>query len=437
MRRTALAAGLAFLLVPVLAEETVVDWKSIAVPVSEAEYRCPVQPGATISQGNFGSFSHQRHFAWDYQVPIGTLVVAARSGVVVQVRTNSNIGSGDRRFENDANEVRVRHTDGTVAFYFHLAKNASLVREGEFVLQGETIALSGNTGFSTMPHLHFEVFRDDKSVPATFADFPRNGGVPDVGDKHSPPAGPAVPQKTIFAYKKLHRAAVIAEQRGWPALGLAILRAAPESKEAGAWHYARVVNAQRASFRAAVDLDIARLTGAPITTFPLALKAKLMAICLRDQPDSHSTVLKLAEAEAAFPEDLKRAFQGSAGALAALAEGMRFECFEDIQDAGGKYLTAREAGRGEVRAEALRNVKRLIDLYLDRSVSELARLKDEAERGLPEHMVAIRADGERVIKLCRSLFQYLHDWFPERRADAERDLKVVNYFWTRISRDTK
>ena len=83
-----------------------------------------------------------------HQHDTGTPVVAARSGIVTRCFTLSSIGGADNRFQADANRIVVNHSDGTVAIYFHLAKEGALVRVGEFVLRGEVIGLSGATGYA-------------------------------------------------------------------------------------------------------------------------------------------------------------------------------------------------------------------------------------------------------------------------------------------------
>ena len=58
------------------------------------------------------------------------------------------------------------HSDGTTGEYFHLERGSVQVRVGERVARGQRLARSGNTGFSTAPHLHFGVYRtgrDDKT----------------------------------------------------------------------------------------------------------------------------------------------------------------------------------------------------------------------------------------------------------------------------------
>jgi murein DD-endopeptidase MepM/ murein hydrolase activator NlpD len=140
-------------------------------------YRLPFAPGATfkVTQAYNGQYSHfgSDQYAIDFKMPVGTPVHAARGGMVAKIKDNSSRGGADRKYENDANYILIRHDDGTLANYAHLAKGGAKVVIGQRVQAGELIALSGNTGFSSGAHLHFSVFKtkDGKgrlSLPVKF-----------------------------------------------------------------------------------------------------------------------------------------------------------------------------------------------------------------------------------------------------------------------------
>lgn len=127
----------------------------------DIEYLPPLQGQVRIDQGFGGSFSHddeQNRHALDFAADIGTPVFAARAGTVMQVEAGFRAGglaSGDAR--GRANFIRLLHDDGSMALYAHLAVDGVQVRIGQQVQAGQRIGLSGNTGFSTGPHLHFAV----------------------------------------------------------------------------------------------------------------------------------------------------------------------------------------------------------------------------------------------------------------------------------------
>lgn len=85
------------------------------------------------------------HKGIDWATPVGTAVVASSAGTVVRAGWGSGYGY----------VVYINHQDGRQTRYGHLSK--VLVKVGQTVSQGEKIALSGNTGRSTGPHLHFEI----------------------------------------------------------------------------------------------------------------------------------------------------------------------------------------------------------------------------------------------------------------------------------------
>jgi murein DD-endopeptidase MepM/ murein hydrolase activator NlpD len=113
------------------------------------------------------------YYAVDIVMPIGTDIYAAREGRVVEVAsTNFRAGPDPQEEGASANLVRILHEDGTYAVYAHLNWNTIRVKPGDDVKRGEYIADSGNTGFSTGPHLHFAVLRNSgmrvESLPILF-----------------------------------------------------------------------------------------------------------------------------------------------------------------------------------------------------------------------------------------------------------------------------
>ena len=93
------------------------------------------------------------HNGIDYAVPEGTLVVAAADGLVTRAELDTETAANPKA--GYGIHVRIQHANGYMTIYGHLA--AASVVTGWTVHQGETIGVSGNTGRSTGPHLHFEL----------------------------------------------------------------------------------------------------------------------------------------------------------------------------------------------------------------------------------------------------------------------------------------
>ena len=96
-------------------------------------------------------------YAYDFLLPIGTPVLAARAGEVVAAVDWFGRGGRSKEHKAKANYVALRHAPGLYSRYYHLARASVRVRVGQRVEAGELIGCSGNSGFSSAPHLHFDV----------------------------------------------------------------------------------------------------------------------------------------------------------------------------------------------------------------------------------------------------------------------------------------
>lgn len=154
-------------------------------------YAFPYRQGRTfrILQGFGSRFSHRgrEEYAIDFDMPVGTSIHAARGGVVARIEESNDRGCWNDGCGKYANYIVVLHNDGTTGEYYHLMQDGALVEVGDSIARGQKIALSGNTGHTTMPHLHFAVYRattwgNTQSIPVRFQSAsgiisrPRRGG---------------------------------------------------------------------------------------------------------------------------------------------------------------------------------------------------------------------------------------------------------------------
>ncbi|SDK41764.1 M23 family metallopeptidase [Streptomyces indicus] len=104
----------------------------------------------TASFAQAGGMWAHKHSGQDFAVPVGTPVDSVHAGTVVKAGPN---GAGDGPAYGNA--IVIKHDNGKYSQYAHLSKIQ--VRVGQKVNTGQQIALSGNTGNSSGPHLHFEI----------------------------------------------------------------------------------------------------------------------------------------------------------------------------------------------------------------------------------------------------------------------------------------
>jgi murein DD-endopeptidase MepM/ murein hydrolase activator NlpD len=134
---------------------------------SESPYILPYPAGQSyrLMQGYcYPKGGHRNQLAYDFETPIGTQVIAARSGVVMKV--HGDLPDDGRQPESGQhNHIMIKHDDGTVAFYAHLKQGSIVVKVGERVSQGQRIGESGNSGNTQgQPHLHFGVYESWPAV---------------------------------------------------------------------------------------------------------------------------------------------------------------------------------------------------------------------------------------------------------------------------------
>lgn len=114
------------------------------------------------------SVSHVGYYAFDFDLPVGDTIRAARAGVVIFERDNQPDSTG---VSGQENLIYIQHEDGTVARYVHMLQGGVFVSASDEVQQGQAIALNGVSGATSpdRPHLHFDVFHDTRWNTIPFA----------------------------------------------------------------------------------------------------------------------------------------------------------------------------------------------------------------------------------------------------------------------------
>lgn len=146
--------------------KTGIEWrlgKPIAKPNLD-KFTLPFPKGKkyTVLQGYGGTYSHNvgvAKYAIDFNMKIGDTICAADEGFIVGMVNKYTKNGKSKLWQPYANSITIYNTQTNVfTEYGHLKQGGTLVNIGDFVKAGQPIALSGNTGWSTVPHLHFVAF---------------------------------------------------------------------------------------------------------------------------------------------------------------------------------------------------------------------------------------------------------------------------------------
>ena len=108
----------------------------------------------TSSPAHLGKLRNAIDLIVDKETP----VLAAADGIVIFVNDSSNIGGSNPVYWGHTNFIVIMHSNGEYSRYDHLSYNSSKVTVGQRVIAGEEIANVGMTGYTYLPHLHFQVF---------------------------------------------------------------------------------------------------------------------------------------------------------------------------------------------------------------------------------------------------------------------------------------
>jgi Membrane proteins related to metalloendopeptidases len=122
-------------------------------------YWLPFESGKKffLVQAANSHMSHKNELSLDFKMKPGSKICAAREGIVVATKKDSDKGGLKPEFLSQGNHIIILHSDGSRAMYWHLEKDGVFVNEGDTVQKGQVIGSSGNTGYTAFPHLHFQV----------------------------------------------------------------------------------------------------------------------------------------------------------------------------------------------------------------------------------------------------------------------------------------
>ena len=133
------------------------------LPDAPMRFTGHIWPSKGVLPSGYGPRWGRMHRGIDIAAPVGTPIVSSAPGEVISAGWNSG-GYGKL--------VKVRHPDGSVTLYAHNSR--ILVRRGQKVEQGQQIAEMGSTGFSTGPHLHYEIHPKGRGAQNPMAFLPKD-----------------------------------------------------------------------------------------------------------------------------------------------------------------------------------------------------------------------------------------------------------------------
>ena len=155
-----------------LSDNEIRDLKAGRVnPDKSYVYSLPFSKGSKflVIQAYNIKMSHTNEISLDFKMKKGSGICAARPGVVIALKEDSDEGGLNDEYLSKGNHIIIKHDDDSEAMYWHLQKGGVLVNTGDTVFRGQLIGYSGNTGYTAFPHLHFQVYdKDGKNIATRF-----------------------------------------------------------------------------------------------------------------------------------------------------------------------------------------------------------------------------------------------------------------------------
>lgn len=429
---------LAYFLLFVLSQEEI---SGVPVPTPLEGYYQPTLKPAVIVQDNDGMYRSKdpgARYAWNYNLSLGAPVVAARAGIVFKVRNASNVGGiDDNRFMNEANLIIIDHLDGYCTKYVHLQKNPDPPLKGDYVLQGEIIGFCGETGFTPGPSLLYTVFEKatGKSVPSSFEDFKKNGGVPVKEDKVPKALAPTVPQDIIDLYKKQWRACMRAEQLVLEDLAWQIASSISKRKKREEYFYHQVLQKRRHMLKEKLlkrmDQMTALAEAKPVELLEALQYCKLLEKSL--DPEIKSKINKLKEKMPAWDSEENKKLKRQAAALNKWVKGIRYECYGELKPALDCYIWIKKKSVPPLTQKASDGLHRIILKASADCRAKLSRLEYEISAGFLRHKKKIAMDAKEVWKYTQPFYNLWFKEFPEDKEKAQIAFDEAEKFYLKAS----
>ncbi len=405
-------------------------WKVEGVPIPKPskEYCQPVTKPTIILQDNDGAFRQNdpfNRYGWDYKLALGSPVVATRSGVVTETSNRSNIGGIDASlFVNEANYVCIDHMDGTGSRYLLLLKNSDPPKPGEYVLQGEEIGRSGDTGLTQYPHLLYMAFDTDTgdSIPSRFADFYINNGVPRKNDKVPAATPPAVPLDVIKTYKKLWRAASLSARRGFNDIAWQFTTDLPRHEE---YFYHKVLKVQQAAYKELIVKRLKEITGAQKPGAAMLLEAFRYQETFANihDWDIKTPLRELTEAMMELDKEELAPMKKEKTAMRYWVKGLRMEFLDEREEALDLYVKAIKQSRGPLGPRVRERLDQLIRTGCADFGQRFTRLEHEKKKALAGHLLRIENDAKEMWPGYRAMLEARVKQFPEIEEEAKTELE--------------
>jgi len=378
-------------------------------------------------------------FGWNYDIGVGIPVVAARSGVVLRVRNDSIIGGTNHsRYLNEANYVIIDHLDGWCTKYIHLAKIPDPPRRGEYVLKGELIGISGNTGYAPKTSLLYTVIsrKTAKSSLSFFSDFKKNNGVPMRGDKTPKSHPPATPQKETDKYKICWRACCKAEKLGFPAIAWTFATSISGVMKHEEYFYHQVLVKKAEKYKNYITKRLSYLKDVPAPEPEDVFEGLLLMKLLEktNDPILKEGVRLLFEKLNSWNSAEAESLKVQTTILGKWIRGLKADCLGDYKSAAEAYEYINARGAYPCNRMASKELKRIIDEMRKELRTIFGRLEYEYAAGNDGHRKSIAKDAKTEWKRYSYFLDLWASAFPDEKEKAIELLKEEEVFFIKLTK---